>query len=325
MGTRNGRRPSTGAARTRATSAVPIVVTPASGHGRALATARELQDALGARGCPTRLEVFADLERLRRWTRAETARFPLVVCVGGDGTQSAAARAALERGVPFLPVSSGFGNLFARAFGAPRSVAGALDPLARGRVVRSDGGTRNGELFLCEQSYGLVADVQEAVESSASVPRARWRRWVAYDRAALRRLRERPWTRLRVVVDGRVVAIDAALVVVANVPTYGAWRPLTPDASPVDGLFDVFVMEARPPRQVFASLLRRHLRVPGTEAGTFVCRGRRVQVSGPPSAQYRLEVLARQVPIIVSPATAAALRPDPAREGSLALEEVLVA
>ncbi len=37
-------------------------------------------------------------------------------------------------------------------------------------------------------------------------------------------------------MDGRVVAVDATLVIVANVKTYGAWLPLTPEASPVDGL-----------------------------------------------------------------------------------------
>ena len=96
----------------------------------------------------------------------------------------------MRRSVPFLPVSSGFGNLFARAFDHPDSVEGALDLLERGRVVHSDVGMRNGELFLCQQSYGLIAEVQEAVEGAAAAPRARWQRWLAYYRAALRHLRE---------------------------------------------------------------------------------------------------------------------------------------
>jgi hypothetical protein len=166
---------------------------------------------------------------------------------------------------------------------------------------------RNGELFLCQQSYGLIADVQEAVEATAAAPRARWQRWLAYYQAALRHLRETPPARLRVVVDGRLVAVDAALVIVANVRTYGSWLPLTPDASPVDGLFDVFVMKGASRRQVFGKLLRRHLRIPGAGAGTLLCRGERVSVSGPGSAREQLESLRHRLPVVVSPETAAAL------------------
>jgi diacylglycerol kinase (ATP) len=212
----------------------------------------------------------------------------------------------MRRSVPFLPVSSGFGNLFARAFNHPSGVEGALDLLARGQVIHADVGMRNGEMFLCQQSYGLIAIVQEAVEA-ATVPRARWLRWLAYYRAALRYLREAPPPRLRVVVDGRVVAVDASLVIVANVKTYGAWLPLTPNASPVDGLFDVFIMRGASHRQVFLKLLRRHLRIPGGESTTALCRGQRVSVSGLRSTRDQLEVLPGRLPVIVSPETAAAL------------------
>jgi YegS C-terminal NAD kinase beta sandwich-like domain len=166
---------------------------------------------------------------------------------------------------------------------------------------------RNGELFLCQQSYGLIAEIQEAVEGAAAAPKARWQRWLAYYRAALRHLRDTRPARLRVVVDGQVVAVDAALVIVANVKAYGAWLPLTPDASPVDGLFDVFVMQGTTHREVFAKLLRRHLRIPGTSAGTLLCRGERVSVSGLGSKREQLETLRHRLPVVVSPETAAAL------------------
>jgi diacylglycerol kinase (ATP) len=299
-------RPGTRAARAAKPGPIQIVVTPGSGNGRALSTALRLRDALVRRRLRTRLEVFPDLDSLHRWTKTDGEPFSTLVCVGGDGTQSTAALAALRRSVPFLPVSSGFGNLFANAFNHRSSVEGALDLLARGQVIHSDVGRCNGEVFLCQQSYGLIADVQEAVEAAA-VPRARWQRWLAYYRAALRYLREAPPTRLRVVVDGRVVAVDAALVIVANVKTYGRWLPLTPDTSPVDGLFDVFVMRGASHRQVFLKLLRRHLGIPGPESGTLLGRGQRVTVSGLRSLRDRLEVLPHRLPVIVSPATAAAL------------------
>jgi diacylglycerol kinase (ATP) len=305
--------PRTRGARAAASGSIQVVVTPSSGNGSAISIALRLRDALAARGRRTRLNVFPDLDSLRRWVKTDRESFSGLVCVGGDGTQSITALAAMGRSVPFLPVSSGFGNLFARAFNHPASVEGALDLLARGRVIHSDVGMRNGELFLCQESYGLIAEVQDAVEAAAAAPRARWQRWLAYYRAALHHLRDRPPARLRVVVDGRVVAVDAALVIVANVKAYGAWLPLTPDASPVDGLFDVFIMRGTSRRQVFAKLLRRHLRVPGAESGTLLCRGQRVSVSGLRSMRDHLEVLPRRLPVVVSPETVAALERNPGR------------
>jgi diacylglycerol kinase (ATP) len=295
---------------------IEIVVTPGSGSGRAMSTALELRDALSGRGLLSSLVVFPDLDSLHRWATADGDQFSTLICVGGDATQSATARAAIRRSVPFLPISSGFGNLFAQTFGGPSSVEGALDLLAKGLIVYSDVGTRNDEVFLCEQSYGLIFDVQEAVEAAASRPRVRLQRWLAYYRAALGCLRAARVPRLRVVVDGEVVATDAALVVVANVEAYGRWLPLTPDASPVDGLFDVFVMHAATQRHVFAKLLRRHLRLPGRLAGTQVVRGERISVAGPDSTHDELEILRQRLPVVISPATLAKLERGLARRRS---------
>jgi diacylglycerol kinase (ATP) len=305
--TPNRRRKRSGRAPAVTAGPIQIVVTPGSGSGSAQATALRLRQALEADGWSTRLKSFSRLDRLHRWAKTNGDSCSTLVCVGGDATQSATAQAAMRRSVPFVAVPCGFGNLFARAFDQPRTVQGVLDLLARGRVIRSDVGIRNGELFLCQQSYGLIAEIQEAVET-ASVPRVRSRRWLAYYRAALDRIDDEPPAAFRVVVDGHVVAQDAALVVVANVESYGPWLPLTPDASPVDGLFDVFILRGASHRQVFLELLLRHLRLPGTDAIGMLYRGRRVSVSGLRRPHDRLETLRHRLPVIVSPETAARLQ-----------------
>lgn len=287
---------------------IEIVVTPSSGKGQALTTALELRKALTDRGYRTALEVFTELESLTRWSETDDRQFSALVCVGGDGTQSATAAAAVRRQVPFLSVSHGFGNLFARAFHHPRRAKDVLDLLMYGEVIPSDIGMCNGELFLCQQSYGLIAEVQEAVEGGGGAPRTRWQRWLSYYRTALQHFRETPLTRRRVVVDGRLVAVDASLVIVANVETYGPWLPLTPHASPIDGLFDVFVLRGETRRAVFGQLLRRHLRIPGNSTGAELCRGQNVTVSGLGSTRDQLDVQAGVLHVVVSSDTAAALR-----------------
>jgi diacylglycerol kinase (ATP) len=284
-------------------------VTPGSGNGRALDTARRLHDALGAAGREARLRPFDDLDRLRRWTRAAEPGCSLLICVGGDGTQSAAAPAAVRWSIPFLPVPCGFGNLFAGALGHGPRVDRVLELLGSGEVVHVDVGVRNGELFLCQEGFGLLSEIQQRAEASASKPRGRWRRTLAYYRTALRHLRETTLSPLRVAVDGRVVARDAVVVVVANVPSYGAWLPLTPEASPVDGCFDVFVTSGTK-LGTLARLLRRHLRIPGADRAAGLSRGRRVSVAAPDSPPAELRVLPGRLPVVVSRTTARALGRD---------------
>jgi diacylglycerol kinase (ATP) len=297
-----------GRARAAAAGPLQIIVTPGSGNGSALPTALRLREALAADGWPTRLKKFSRLDRLHRWAKTNGDSYSTLICVGGDATQSATARAAVRRSVPFVTVPCGFGNLFARAFDQPRTVEGVLDLLARGRVIWSDVGIRNGEeLFLCQQSYGLIAEIQQAVER-ATVPRARSQRWLAYYRTALDHIDDEPPASCRVVVDGRMVAQDGAVVVVANVEAYGPWLPLTPEASPVDGLFDVFILRGATRRQVFLELLGLHLRLPGTRALGMAYRGRRVSVSVRRRTHDRVETLRHCLPVVVSPETAGRLQ-----------------
>jgi diacylglycerol kinase (ATP) len=292
------------------TRLVQIIVTPGSGNGRALTTALQLREGLRTRGHQTRLEALSDLDSLGRWTATADPNLSLLICVGGDGTLSAAAAAAVRHSIPFLPVPTGFGNLFARALGLTNRVDRALDLLEHGTLVQVDVGVRNGELFLCQESYGLLSEIQHRVEESVAQPRARWRRCLAYYRMALRYLGDAPLTPLEVVVDGRVVARDAVVVAVANVETYGAWLRLTPDASPVDGLFDVFTMSGATKRAVLARLLKRQLRLPGTEEGTQVCRGRRVSVTAPHQARNEHGLIPRVLPVLVPSEKAEALTRD---------------
>ena len=298
-------------------SPIQIVATPGSGNGRALETARRLRAALRARGHRVELEVFPTLESLARWAVGATTTFSRLVCVGGDGTIDTAAAAAIRRSVPFLAIGSGFGNLFARALAQPSRVDRAVSLLENGEVVHVDVGIRNRQLFLCHESFGMLVDIQSSAEATVNRPRARWRRGLAYYQTALRHLRETPLTPLRVSVDGRIVAPEAAIVTVANVETYGPWLPLTPDASPIDGLFDVFVMNGMSKRTIVAALVRRHLRLAADDPHALLCRGREVSVTAPGRPAERLRVMPRRLPLLVSSHTAEALAGGLARSGGV--------
>jgi diacylglycerol kinase family enzyme len=268
--------------------------------------ALELERALQAAGHPVRLDLFPDLDWLGQWAAASGPGFSLLIIIGGDGTLCAAAPAAVRHSIPLLPVPAGFGNLFARACQAPRRADAVVELVEHGTVIRADVGVRNGALFLCQESFGLLSDIQLRMEDSQAQPRPRWRRWLAYYQTALQHLRDTSLPSLRVEVDGRVVAEEAVVVTVANVECYGRWLPLTPAASPVDGRFDIFVMAGPSKRQILGTLLRRQLRLPGGQVDAAIHRGRHVSVSRPPERRDELHMLPGLLPVMLSPKVAEA-------------------
>jgi len=281
---------------------VQIVVTPGSGDGRARATARRLQKALLRRGYTPHIQTFADLERLLEWSATCAPGYSHLVAVGGDATLSAAAAAAVRLSIPFLPVPNGFGNMFARAFGFGDQTRRVIEHFERGQVRRVDVGVYPSErIFLSHRSYGLLEEIQRAVERGRAQPRSRALRHLAYYVMAERSILTGPLPSIRVEVDRVLVAEEAALVTVANVETYRGFLNLTPTASPIDGLFDVFVIPRTTKVGAWARIFQILLGLPGQWKGVVLSRGRSVRVTVNGRAPEDLEVRRRALPLLVLP------------------------
>jgi diacylglycerol kinase (ATP) len=298
------------ARRPLAAGAVQVVVTPGSGEGRARTTARRLATRLERGGRVVDVRVFADLAALAAWAETCPPGASHLVCIGGDATLSAAAAAAIRGDVPFVPVPNGFGNVFAQVFGHSPRVGEVARLLDEGEIRRVDVGVARPpageEVFLSHRSYGLLEQVQQVAERGRKQPRRRLLRYLWYVGVAHRFLFRARLESYQVVVDGRPVAEDAVLVTVANVETYRGFLPLTPTASPIDGLFDVFVI----PRVSTLGLLRRLLLLkfglPGRWRGVAIHRGRRVTVTTP-RRREELRVRRRALPLLVPPGALEAL------------------
>src|SRR5882762_10456056 len=281
---------------------VQIVVTPGSGDGRAKSTAERLRKALARRGHYALVQVFADLDRLLEWSATCAPEFSYLVAVGGDATLSAAAAAAVRLSVPFVPVPSGFGNMFARAFGFAADTRHVIELFKRGQVRRVDVGVYPCErIFLSHRSYGLLEDIQRAVERGRAQPKSRLLRHLAYYVTAERFILTAPLPRIRVEVDGIVLADEAALVTVANVETYRGFLSLTPTASPIDGLFDIFVIPRTTKIRAWTCIFKILLGLPGRWDGVMRSHGRRVRVTVDGRAPEDLEVRRRALPLLVLP------------------------
>ena len=283
-------------------SAIQIVVTPGSGAGLALLTARRLATLLRRRGRESNLRTFGNLAALRRWAETCEPDFSHLVCVGGDATMSAAAHAAIRLDLPFLAVPQGFGNVFAHTFHYPNRPEAVASLLEHGHVRRVDVGlARNGpatEIFLAHRSYGLLDQIQHAAEHGRQQPRHRVLRYFWYYGVAYQFLFRRRLSAFHVEVDGKTVADNAVLVTVANVEPYRGFLPLTPSASPIDGRFDVAVMPRVPKAALMLGLLRLLFRLPGRWRRLTVYRGRRVVVTTP-RRREELTIGRRALPLLL--------------------------
>jgi diacylglycerol kinase (ATP) len=290
---------------------VQIVVTPGSGEGRARSTARRLAKRLRRQGTEADVRSFEDLAALVHWARTCDRDFGWLVCVGGDATLSAAAAAAIRLGVPFVPVPNGFGNVFARVFGHSHRDDDVVRLLGDGELRRVDVGVVRTdaaeEVFLSHRSYGFLEHIQHVAERGRQQPRNRLLRYLWYWGVAHQLLFGSRLWEFAVEVDGTLVAEDAVLVTVANVETYRGFLPLTPSASPIDGLFDVFVM----PRVSTGRLMRRLVwlmfRLPGRWRGVRLYRGRHVVVTTP-RRRDGISVRRRALPLLVPRGAIDALR-----------------
>jgi diacylglycerol kinase (ATP) len=289
---------------------VEIVVTPGSGEGRALGLARRLRRLLRRRGYRVAIRAFDDLGGLSRWAATAGPDVSYVVCIGGDATQSAAARAAMRCNAPLVPVPTGFGNIFATVFRHPRRARHVANLLRRGEARRVDVGVVRApsaeDLFLSHRSYGLLEQVQTLAERGRRQPRHRLLRYLWYWGVAYRFLFRTQLAGFSVEIDGRVVATDAVLVTVANVETYHGFLSLTPTASPIDGLLDVAIIPRVSTPRLLWRLLRLLLQLPGRWAGLTIYRAHTVIVTTSRRREM-LTVRRRALPLLVPPGAVEAL------------------
>ena len=279
---------------------VHIVVTSGSGNGGGLAIARDVRKRLEKEGYAARVQMFRGLGELVKWTRTAPATFSHLVAVGGDATMSAVAEAAIRLSVPFLPVPSGFGNLFTSAFEHPGEPEQVVELLGRGDLVWSDVGVVGTEIFLSHQSYGYVARIQEGVEQLHR-PRQRYLRLLSYYRMAATQLSDDRLDTIQLEIDGRAIPGKAGLVTIANVETYRGFLSLTPTASPVDGVFDVCVIPSATQARMLAQLLKVVIDMPGCRDEIGLYRARHVRVRVNRRRPEDVRVLPSALPILVPP------------------------
>jgi diacylglycerol kinase (ATP) len=280
---------------------IQVVVNPRSGNGLAAGFGCRLACHLHTDRYDVQLLSADNPVRAREEVLRSAHALRCIIVIGGDATVNEMAAVALELQVPLLPVPAGFGNVFARNFGYHATVPSVLELLECGVIQRIDAGRVARRVFLANHAFGFMEDVKMAVETTGALPQRRLRRYLQYWRAAARSIMGSPLPTLGVEADGRRLADDAAMVVVANVPTYRGFLTLTPAASPFDGLLDVFAIPTMPKVRLVALLLAFLAGAPGRWRHVRCGRAARVRVTTSGGVQHDLSVLPAAVPVLLLP------------------------
>ncbi|MGA0172714.1 MAG: diacylglycerol/lipid kinase family protein [Phycisphaerales bacterium] len=219
---------------------VVCLFNPISGAGRARARAEAVGEAIRSSGHEAVL-LETRRESAEDWLDpALPGASALVVC-GGDGAVRLASRSASRAGVPIHQCPSGTENLFAKSFGMSPDPQGIARAVAAGRIRRIDTGTANGEPFLIMASVGFDAEVVHDLAIDRDGPISHR----SYLKPILRQLKTWEPPRLKVAVDGDVIADIEAFAIVGNLKQYAGGLDPARFADPTDGVLDTLVFPTR--------------------------------------------------------------------------------
>ena len=162
-----------------------------------------------------------------------------VVVVGGDGMVNSIGAALMGTDLALAVIPTGSGNGWARHFGIPMSLSGAVRALAASERRTMDVGFVNDRPFFVTCSLAWDAALVEAFE------RYPVRGVLSYVLAGAQELGVYPRQTFQVELDGEApqAVLDPLVFTVANLTQYGGGARIAPGARADDGWLEMVVLE----------------------------------------------------------------------------------
>ena len=237
-----------------------LILNPAAGSDRALASAALLNERLSRQFGPIEIVLSlgpGDSEAAAR--RSVEDNCEVLFVGGGDGTLNEAINgvASVPGGlarVTFGLIPLGTGNDFASALGLPSEIELVLDLLTAAESVAVDIGRMNGRCFVNVSGGGFIAEVSEAVTPQMKSVAGR----LAYLLGGAQTLLDFEPVGMTMQAEPGGVRIHTAVYAFAacNSRMIGGGRLIAPHAIVDDGQLDFCVIEKMPTLE-FVGLLRR--------------------------------------------------------------------
>ena len=220
---------------------VRVLVNPRSGLGFAFDTFwSEIEEQFGRAGAEVAYQFSnAVADGQRKAASAIAAGVDTLLVAGGDGMVNSIGAVLAGTPVALGVIPTGSGNGFARHFGIPLDIPGAVRALAGARRVPIDVGTANGRPFFVTCSLAWDAAIARGFEAFP------FRGIVPYVFAAATELINYAPQPFTVAVDGgpEQVIPDPVIFTLANLTQYGGGVQIAPQARPDDGLMELVVVQ----------------------------------------------------------------------------------
>ncbi len=226
------------------TTPLVVIANPTAGHGKAGRLIGRVDRMLHGTGIGYRIVLSgsaADLERRARTAADDGAG--TVAVLGGDGSVGIAANGLLGTDAVLAVLPSGTADDFAAAMGvgslekAVRAIAAGVSERIDVVRVEAAGVSR---IMVNVAGCGFDSEVNEA----ANAMRVKLGATGTYVAAILKTLSRFKPAGFTIRADDQVVTGPHMLVVVGNSIRYGGGMRVTPDASVIDGLLDICLLEA---------------------------------------------------------------------------------
>ena len=219
---------------------VRVLVNPKSGLGVSFDSFwGVIEDQFGRRGADVSYQFSNDVaDGRRKAERAVRDGVDAVLVAGGDGMVNSIGGVLVGTSVALGVIPTGSGNGFARHFGIPLDVAGAVKVLSRARRKAIDVGTANGRPFFVTCSLAWDAAIARGFEA---FPFRGIAPYVFAAAAQLMAYKDQP---IHTAIDGAPAQIFSApiLFTIANLTQYGGGAQIAPKARPDDGLMELVVV-----------------------------------------------------------------------------------
>lgn len=218
-----------------------LVINPVSGQGRGAAVGTYVAGWLSQRSIDYTIVTGSTAPALKEHLKGFLEKYPQtlgVIGVGGDGLLHTVLQCVVPAKLPLAIIPAGTGNDFSRTLGwAREEIDQQLERVCTTEATEIDLGLVDGEWFGQILSTGFDSVVNERA-NRMSWPKGPLR----YNAAVAMELpRFLPKTYV-IKVDDQVIRTEAMLIAIANGRSYGGGMLVCPDASVVDGLFDVMVL-----------------------------------------------------------------------------------
>lgn len=174
-------------------------------------------------------------EKIARW--ACGTDYGCIIGAGGDGTINEVVNGMIGSSKKMGIIPWGTGNVFTREMSFPRSLRKICKMIRKGKSLKIDAAKSNNRYFLLMCGAGFDAYMIKQIDGLGL---KKVLGQIVFILGALKAITRYNYPPIEIEID-KTVKDKGSFVLVSNTSRYGVYFTISPRATPVDGLLDIFI------------------------------------------------------------------------------------